>query len=70
MGFFLIYLYLIYRIVMKMHLNSIKCLINQAYNNFPHFVYDQLGFNRYMLRAFELDVIYLILYIFKITISN
>jgi len=26
-----------------MHLNSIKCLINQAYNNFSHFVYDQLG---------------------------
>jgi hypothetical protein len=44
MGFFLIYLYLIYRIVMKMHLNSIKCLINQADNNFPHFVYDQLGY--------------------------
>ena len=48
-GIFLINLYLIYRIVMKMHLNSIKCLINQTYNIFSHFVYDQLGLNTYSL---------------------
>jgi hypothetical protein len=48
MGFF-INLYLTYRRVMKMHLNPLKCIINQTHKILFHFVYDHLEFEIYIL---------------------
>jgi len=38
-------LYLIYKRVVKMLPNLLKCIINQTHKIFTHFVYAQLGYN-------------------------